>query len=184
VRVGSPKEDEKHRDGDRILAVAGSILSVGSAASADVSISLVQIGGTYNASVGPNPGDTLVLAIEYSVTNGSNLTGVTLIAPSLFYSLSFATLTGGTETGLATFTDPTPTTYSTTVAMLPVARTTDIKQNTHWDDALIPLGMGWPMAGRRWRDPWALPSPRAPQRRPSSVPCSAPRPSASGVLTA
>ena len=71
----------------RILATVGLALTVGSTANADVTISLVQIGGTYSASVGANPGDTLVLAIDYSVTNGPNLTGITSIVPSLPMSL-------------------------------------------------------------------------------------------------
>jgi hypothetical protein len=111
----------------RILATVGLALTVGSTANADVTISLVQIGGTYSASVGANPGDTLVLAIDYSVTNGPNLTGITSIDPSLQFDLTVASLTGGVETGVATFTDPTPTTYSTTISMSPIVQTSDIQ---------------------------------------------------------
>jgi len=75
-------------------------LTVGSTAGADelVTISLVQVGGTYDG-VKANPGDTLVLSIQYSVGDQ----GVTLIDPAIGWGAEVASFDGGTETGFAAF---------------------------------------------------------------------------------
>jgi hypothetical protein len=63
-------------------------------------LSLVQVGGTYDG-VGANPGDTLVLDIQYSLGDSS----VILIAPTITWDASVASFDGGSETGFALWSD-------------------------------------------------------------------------------
>jgi hypothetical protein len=103
--------------------MVGLAVTVGSTASADVAISLVQIGGTYNAGVGASNGDTLVLAVDYSITNGPNTSGVTLIDVAVMVdgSVNTAVALTGAETGAVPWTLPVPSGYNTTGSFAPIA---------------------------------------------------------------
>jgi hypothetical protein len=81
----------------KLSVMVGLALTVSTTAGAEwVTFSLVQVGGTYDG-VQANPGDTLVLSIQYSVGDQ----GPTLIDPSITWGAEVASFDGGTETGFA-----------------------------------------------------------------------------------
>jgi hypothetical protein len=82
-----------------------------------VTISLVQVGGTYDG-VKANPGDTLVLSIQYSLGD----TSVTTVDPGIMWGAEVASFDGGTETGFAAFSDGA-------VALSPIVQNSDIGLN-------------------------------------------------------
>jgi hypothetical protein len=85
------------RTPSKLALLMGLALTLSTTAGAEfVTISLVQVGGTYDG-VTANPGDTLVLSIQYSVGD----LGVTLVDPSITWGAEVASFDGGTETGLA-----------------------------------------------------------------------------------
>jgi hypothetical protein len=133
-----------HRKTTRLLAAVGLALFAAGPATADVSVSLVQIGGTYSASVGAAPGDTLVLAIDYGITNTGTLTAVTLVDPSLQFDPTVATLVGGVETGSVNFSSPVSTVYASPIAFAPIAQTSDIKTVLAGDGSTV--ANGWEKA--------------------------------------
>ena len=65
-----------------------------------MSITLTQVGGTFQGWLGAQPGDTLVLEIGYSLGDGDV---VTLIDPALVFGpeVSSFDAAGSTETGMA-----------------------------------------------------------------------------------
>jgi hypothetical protein len=72
-------------------------LTISTTAGAEyVTISLVQVGGTYDG-VQAHPGDTLVLDIRYTVGD----LGVILIDPTIAFGAEVTSFDGGTETGVA-----------------------------------------------------------------------------------
>jgi hypothetical protein len=72
-------------------------LTISTTAGAEyVTISLVQVGGTYDG-VQAHPGDTLVLDIQYTVGDQ----GVILIDPTIAFGAEVTSFDGGTETGVA-----------------------------------------------------------------------------------
>jgi len=73
-------------------------LTVSSSASAFVSVTLSQIGGSYNG-ISVSSSDSLVLSIDYAIT-GSSFPNVTLIDPAIDVNV-VATLVSGTETPAA-----------------------------------------------------------------------------------
>jgi hypothetical protein len=85
-----------------LFLTIGLALTVSAPAGAVVSIGLVQVGGTYSASVGIQPGDTLVLSITYSLQPGD---AVTLIDPAIVWNPPMATFHPelSTETGFASW---------------------------------------------------------------------------------
>jgi hypothetical protein len=113
-----------HRTLTRLLASGGMALVVASSASADLSISLLQVGGTYGASLGVSPGDTLILGIDDNITNNGTVTAFTLVDPSLQFDPTVATFTGGVETGSVNWTDPAATLPS--IAFGPIVQTSDL----------------------------------------------------------
>lgn len=82
----------------KLLLAIGIALALSSSAGATVSVGLVQVGGTYSASQGVNPGDTLVLSLTYSLQPGD---AVTLIDPAIVWNAAMATFDPdlSTETG-------------------------------------------------------------------------------------
>jgi hypothetical protein len=77
--------------------MVGLALTISTTAGAEwVTLSLVQVGGTYDG-VQANAGDTLVLSIQYTVGDQ----GPTLIDPSITWGAEVASFDGGTETGMA-----------------------------------------------------------------------------------
>ena len=93
----------------KLALLIGLALTVGTTAGATATISLVQVGGTYDG-VKANPGDTLVLSIQYTVGDGR----VTLIDPGIVWGAEVASFDGGTETSFAAWNDGA-------VAMYPIA---------------------------------------------------------------
>ena len=85
------------RTSSRILPAVALALTLSSSASAIVHISLTQIGGTYDAAAGVSAGDSLVLQIDYSITDDSMVTAINI---ALDVGV-VATLVGGTETAAA-----------------------------------------------------------------------------------
>jgi hypothetical protein len=77
-------------------------LTLSTSAGAVVSVGLVQVGGTYDATVGAHAGDTLVLDITYSFGPGDE---VTLIDPGIVFGVEVSSFdaAGSTETGYALF---------------------------------------------------------------------------------
>jgi len=84
----------------KILVIVGLGLSLSTSAGAVISVGLVQIGGTYSATVGGSPGNTLELNITYSLQPGDT---VTLIDPALVFDPAVFELIPefSTETGFA-----------------------------------------------------------------------------------
>jgi hypothetical protein len=82
----------------KLLLMVSLALTVSTSAGAVVSIGLVQVGGTYSATVGPQAGDTLVLNITYGLQPGD---AVTLVDAGLVWDSSVTSFTGGTETAFA-----------------------------------------------------------------------------------
>jgi hypothetical protein len=82
-----------------ILTVAAFAMTVGSAANANVVVTLTQVGGTYNSVVGAQFGDTLILDVGYDITGASD--NITLIDPAIAFPTNVATFVTGYETGLA-----------------------------------------------------------------------------------
>jgi hypothetical protein len=81
----------------KLALLVGLALTLSTTAGAEfVTISLVQVGGTYDG-VQADAGDTLVLSIQYSVGD----LGVTLVDPSITWGAEVASFDGGTETGVA-----------------------------------------------------------------------------------
>jgi hypothetical protein len=88
----------------KLSLMVGFALMVGTTARAEsVTISLVQVGGTYDG-VQAKAGDTLVLSIQYSVGDQ----GPTLIDPAIQWGSEVASFVGGTETGLEPIRKPLP----------------------------------------------------------------------------
>jgi len=83
------------RTSTRILLAVGLALTTSASARATVSIGLVQVGGTYSASGGANPGDTLVLSITYSLQPGDSLT---LIDPGIVWDGAVASFDAASST--------------------------------------------------------------------------------------
>ena len=81
----------------KILMTVALAMTVSSSASALVNITLTQIGGTYTSVAGASAGDTLVLAIDYSITGGMLVTAIDIAIDVN----TVATLLGGTETAAA-----------------------------------------------------------------------------------
>jgi hypothetical protein len=96
----------------KLSLMVGLALTVSTTAAA-VTISLVQVGGTYDPEYWVNPGDTLILEIRYSLEPGD---AVTLIDPTLvFVPAAHAFNPGGsTETGFAAWSGGA-------IALLPIA---------------------------------------------------------------
>jgi len=84
----------------KLALLVGLALTVGTTAGATVTFSLVQVGGTYDG-VKANPGDTLVLSIQYNLGDSS----VTLVDPAIVWGAEVASFDGGTETGVAAWSD-------------------------------------------------------------------------------
>jgi hypothetical protein len=86
----------------KLALLLGLALTVSANAKADelVTLSLVQVGGTYDG-VKANPGDTLVLNIQYTIGDG----GTTIIDPGIVWGAEVASFDGGTETGFAAWSD-------------------------------------------------------------------------------
>jgi hypothetical protein len=86
----------------KLSLAVGLALTMSTSAGAVVSVGLVQIGGTYDPTVGAHVGDTLVLDITYSFGPGD---AVTLLDPGIVWdgAVSSFDATGSTETGLALF---------------------------------------------------------------------------------
>jgi hypothetical protein len=85
----------------KLALLVGLALTVSTTAGADlVTLSLVQVGGTYDG-VKANPGDTLVLSIQYSLADRA----VTLIDPTIVWGAEVASFDGGTETGFAAWSN-------------------------------------------------------------------------------
>jgi hypothetical protein len=85
----------------KLLLMVGLALTVStSSANAMVTLGLVQVGGTYSASVGAQPGDTLVLNITWSADAAFS---VVTIDPGLVFngSVQSFNVAGSTETGPA-----------------------------------------------------------------------------------
>jgi hypothetical protein len=74
-------------------------MTVGSTASANVGITLTQIGGTYDSVLGAQFGDTLILDVGYDITGASD--NITLIDPAIAFPTNVGTFAAGSETGLA-----------------------------------------------------------------------------------
>jgi hypothetical protein len=85
------------RTGRTILAVVALAMTVSSSASAIVTVSLTQIGGTYNG-VSLNPGETLILQMDYWITGG---TFVSIIDVAVAFDSVGLAFNGGSETGPA-----------------------------------------------------------------------------------
>jgi hypothetical protein len=86
----------KMRTLTKILMVAALAMTVSSSAGAIVTVSLTQIGGTYNG-ISAVAGDTLVLQVDYAITGG---TMVSIIDPLVAFGAE-AAFNSGTETGPA-----------------------------------------------------------------------------------
>jgi hypothetical protein len=88
----------------KFFLVLGLVLTISTPVGAVVSVGLVQVGGTYSATVGASAGDTLVLEITYSLGPGD---AVTLIDPAVVWddAVSSYDAAGSTETGAAFFTN-------------------------------------------------------------------------------
>jgi hypothetical protein len=86
----------------KLSLIVGLALTVSASAGAVVSVGLVQVGGTYSAALGPQPGDTLELSITYALEPGD---AVTLIDPAIVWDGAVASYdaAGSTETGSALF---------------------------------------------------------------------------------
>jgi hypothetical protein len=85
----------------KLLLMVGLALTMSTSAGATLTISLVQIGGNYDG-VSANPGDTLVLDIQYSYDLGDTYT---LIDPGILTDAAFSSLDVGasTETGFSSW---------------------------------------------------------------------------------
>jgi hypothetical protein len=81
-----------------MLVVAAFAMTVGSAANANVVITLTQIGGTYVSS-GALPGDTLILDVGYNITGASDF--ISLIDPAIAFPTALGAFVTGYESGLA-----------------------------------------------------------------------------------
>jgi len=84
----------------RLSLMVGLALTLSAPAGAVVSIGLVRVGGTYSASIGIQPGDTLVLSITYALQPGD---AVTLVDPAIVFDgvVSAFDAAGSTETPFA-----------------------------------------------------------------------------------
>jgi hypothetical protein len=104
----------------KLLLMVGLALTVSTSAGAVVSITLTQVGGTYNAAVGASAGDTLILNIGYSLGG----TFVTAVDPGLVFNGAVASFNaaGSTETGFAAY-------GGGAIALNPIVQTTDIQLN-------------------------------------------------------
>jgi hypothetical protein len=80
----------------KLAMLVGLSLTVSTNAGAMATISLVQVGGTYDG-VKANPGDTLVLSIQYAIGD----LNVILINPAIVWGAEVTSFDGGTETGIA-----------------------------------------------------------------------------------
>jgi len=82
----------------KLFVAIGLALTVSASAGAVVSIGLVQVGGTYSASVGVQAADTLVMSLTYSLQPGD---AVTLLDPAIAWNVPMATFHPelSTETG-------------------------------------------------------------------------------------
>jgi MYXO-CTERM domain-containing protein len=122
-------------------------LSVSTPAAAIITIGLVQVGGTYSASVGAKPGDTLVVSIWWSVGPGDTLA---LIQPAIVFDgsvQSFSPDVYGSPPGLST-EDLYPATFAGPSG--PPASKRDMNFLTYGDIGLNPLdpnmAVGWEKA--------------------------------------
>jgi hypothetical protein len=86
----------------KLLLAIGIAMTLSPSADAVVSVGLVQVDGTYSASQGVNPGDTLILSLTYSLQPGDT---ATLIDPAIVWNPPMATFHPelSTETGLASW---------------------------------------------------------------------------------
>jgi hypothetical protein len=86
----------------KLCLAIGLALTLSTSAGAVVSIGLVQVGGTYSATVGGQAADTLVLSLTYSLQPGDF---VTLLDPAITWNVPMATFHPelSTETGLASW---------------------------------------------------------------------------------
>jgi hypothetical protein len=100
----------------KTLLATALALTVSSSASAIVSVTLTQIGGTYSASLGATASDTLILEIGYDITGAST---ASLIDPAIDVN-NVAVLAGGTETGFAAW-------GGGAASLAPLIQGTDIK---------------------------------------------------------
>jgi len=84
----------------KLLITVGLALTMSASAGAVVSVGLVQVGGTYDPTVGAHAGDTLVLNITYSFESGD---AVWFIDPAVVWdgAVSSWDAAGSTETGFA-----------------------------------------------------------------------------------
>jgi hypothetical protein len=94
------REEQIMRTLTDLLVTVGLLLTLSTSAGAVVSVGLVQVGGTYNASLGAAPGDTLVLNVTYGLQPGDF---VTIVDPAIVFdgSVSSFNIPGSTETGFA-----------------------------------------------------------------------------------
>ena len=83
-----------------LFLMVGLALTVSTSAGAVISVGLVQVGGTYSASVGAQAGDTLVLNITYGLEPGD---AFTLVDPAPVWDGAVASFdaVGSTETAFA-----------------------------------------------------------------------------------
>ena len=83
----------------KLLLMVGLALTMSTSAQAIISVSLVQVGGTYVAGAA-TAGDTLVLDIQYNITGAS---ATTLIDPGLVFNgaVTSFNVAGSTETAFA-----------------------------------------------------------------------------------
>jgi hypothetical protein len=84
----------------KLLLMVSLALTLSTSAGAVISIGLVQVGGTYSASLGSVAGDTLVLNITYALQPGD---ATTLVDPGIVFNGSVSTFNGAgsTETAFA-----------------------------------------------------------------------------------
>jgi hypothetical protein len=122
-------------------------LSVSTPAAAIIAIGLVQVGGTYSASVGGQAGDTLILSITWSVGTGDTLAS---IQPAIVFDgsvQSFSPDVYGSPPGLST-EDLYPATFAGPSG--PPASKRDMNFLTYGDIGLNPLdpnmAVGWEKA--------------------------------------
>jgi hypothetical protein len=126
----------------KLLLALGLALTLSAPAGAVVSIGLVQVGGTFNPSVGAQPGDTLVLSITYSIDPGDT---VMLIEAAIYFdgSVQSFNAAGSTETAGAV--------NAAFEVLSPIVQSTDI--------GLSPYGFadGWEKANvNGWTGPCTL----------------------------
>ena len=88
------------RASTKLSIMVGLLLTMSTSAGAVVSITLTQVGGTYQPGLCCTRGDTLILEIGYSLEPGDT---VSLIDPALVFNSSLVTLDpeGSTETAFA-----------------------------------------------------------------------------------